>query len=510
MPTQKLTTHQIETLTRWDADYYKSLTDDDCIVCLTEREVYLLGQIIEQLTWSNTRWIGDKSGLDFKAIAGNLEYKLSERMTCENLSSILTTVINLQETVTELQSTVNIIYNETMPGADIPIFDAETTTVSDTHTPQELSDFGVTADTCDTAGKDATYGAVSQLVRYINQVNIDLLERVNQAGNLPDQIARLISAIPVLGLLPIDEIFSWAQFIATELEDEYNATVDEALLQSVICDLFCIAVANNCHLDFNDVYNYFAGKVSPTLGHATTTFLSLVQFGTTGTFAGDDYFYYFCYFQLTTVGLGQFFFGVNSLNDYAYQARAGLNSPDNDWEIFCLDCPPLYRLYTHDFEQGQLGWEIDTLGVSTTDGVWDGNRWKGTLNQFNEYVIQIKLPHTSTWRIRGAALYMTRQNGLSDGSRDTCRVRIRPTVDSNTGSTDIVTGSFLPNGEVIECDERTASPFYWTGANQLNVACTVAENGGAGMVYLNKIEILYELLYAPLGAVITEDDNICE
>jgi hypothetical protein len=208
--------------------------------------------------------------------------------------------------------------------------------------------------------------------------------------------------------------------------------------------------------------------------------------------------------------MGQFFFGVNSLNDYAYQTRAGLNSPDHDWAIFCVDCPPLYRLYTHDFERGQLGWAIDTLSIANSHGVWDGNRWKGTLTQFNERNIEIHLPHTSSWRIRGVGLHLTRENGLSDGSRDTCNVVMRPTSGSTTGQFVIVGQSFMPNGEIFECDERTSSPFYWTGANQLYVSAQVAQNGELGQIYINKIEILYELLYAPLGAVITEDSNICD
>jgi hypothetical protein len=87
---------------------------------------------------------------------------------------------------------------------------------------------------------------------------------------------------------------------------------------------------------------------------------------------------------------------------------------------------------------------------------------------------------------------------------------MRPTANSSTGQFTIVTQSFMPNGDVYECDERTSSPFYWSGANQLLVTASVAENGGLGQVYLTKIDILYELNYAPEKAVITEDGNICD
>jgi len=457
-------------LVRWDADFYNTLSEDDCIVCLTEKQVYVLGQTIEQINWFRTRWTGDTDGLDFDKISSDLNYRLSERMTCQNLTTILETIINLQETVTALQQTVNILYNETLGGDDIFIFDPEASTIGDVHTPQELSDFGVTAENCDDEGKDAIYGAISALVRYINQVNIDLLERVNQAGNFPDQIGRLVSAIPGLDLLPIDEVFDWGQFIATELEDEYNATVDEALLQMVICDLFCIAVSSDCHLDFNDVYNYFAGKVSPSFSNVTTTFLNLVQFATTGTFSGDDYFFYFCYFQLATVGLGQFFFGINSLNDYAYQTRAGLNTPDHDWSIFCLDCPPLYRLWTWDFSNGMENWVFETgildCAVGVPVGTYDGEKLVGT-HCGDQRDISVKRPFNPTWRILAVKMYTTRENGVGNGTDDYCIFKLRPTAGIDTGGTNLISGGFRPNGVDDRCNTNIVSPCYWTGGNEI-------------------------------------------
>lgn len=489
-------------LARWDADFYKSLSEDDCLICLTERQVYLVGQIIEQLTWVKTRWTGDASGLDFDAISGELESRISERMTCENLTIVLNTVNNLQRQIISMQQVINQTFNEVDGGTDIFIFNPNTSTVSDVYTPQQLYDLGVEPDNCDTLGKDAVYGAVSSLVRFINQTNIDFLERINQAGNFPDQLARVISAIPILGSLPVDEAFQWAQFIATELEDEYNATVDEALLQSVICDLFCIAVASDCHLDFNDVYNYFAAKVSPTLSNATTTFLNLVNFGLTGTFAGADYFYYFCYFQIVTVGMGQLFFGLSSINTYAYYTRAGLNSPDNDWSIFCIGCPTFYRIYTADFAQGLGDWILPS-----SEGVIDGNRIKGVDKGF-EKAINIHMPALPAWRIRAVKVYTERVDGIAHGTGDEVTVYLRPTAGSNTGASQIINGGFLPNGVSSRCGQINTNPFYVTGFNEIGVHASVTDNATSN-IWISKIEILYEVAHAKTGAIITEDGTLC-
>lgn len=42
-------------LIQWDTEFYNSLSDDDCLVCLSEKQKYVLGQILEPIKWS-TRW----------------------------------------------------------------------------------------------------------------------------------------------------------------------------------------------------------------------------------------------------------------------------------------------------------------------------------------------------------------------------------------------------------------------------------------------------------------------
>ena len=481
-------------LVRWDADYYKDLTDDDCIICVTEREVYIIGQIIEMIKWSRTRWIGDILGLDFDLIASNLEYKLAERMTCQNVTTLL-------QKITELEQKIDYVFNETAinEGDTDIIYNPETTVIDDVHTPEELADFGVQADVCDTSGKDAVYGAVNQLVRYIVQRNVDFLEQVNQAGNTPDQIARVVSAVPGIGILPIDEIFDWVSFISEELEDEYNATVDEALIQQVVCDLFCIAVASGCTLDFNDVYNYFASKVSATFSNAATTFLNLVQFGINGTFTGDDYFFYMSYFQLATVGLGQFYLGTNSLNDYAYQARAGMNSPDNDWSIFCIDCPDLYRLKIWDFTASPNGAYIAD-GFVLADGEHTTGGWALTQAEGEDEgdgFLTLGLALNPTWRIKAIGIKVA---GASAGSGSLIDMQFRTVAGVYGGGYPRSWGS---TGWTYYEDTWTASGVtYISGFQEFAISYARLLSDGHKVSHIGMI---FEADHAPLDAVITEN-----
>jgi len=334
----KFDTHRTNpnTLLRWDADWYKSLPDEDCVVCLTEKQIYLIHEMLEPLLWVNTRWIGDTSDLDFDLIKSDLQFALDERMTCEKLTL-------LAQQIESISAQIDLIQNSVFQGDNT--IDVDTTVLDDIFNTaaQEAQEIFET-ENCTDDDKDAIYGACNALVRHIHQNNLDFLESISQAGNVTDQAKRLLAGIPLVGLLPLDEVADYATFIIDELLEEYNATVTEELLQMVICDLFCIARDSPCSLDFADLLNYFGDHVSPTLTSAATTFLNLVQFALIGTFSGDGYFYYLCYFQLWIAYAGSEFFGQTGVQTIAMVARSGLNSPDADWEIFCTDCPepPVY------------------------------------------------------------------------------------------------------------------------------------------------------------------------
>lgn len=318
-----------EKVVGWDADFYKSLPDEDCIVCLTEKQVYLLAQTLDQLTWERTRWTGDKSSLDFDAIASEVQYALRERMTCEKLTDLIEQVQLLTDIIVNNQASVPTINYETTVMEDIfPLSEQEATTLAQT-------------ETCDTPARDAVFGACRSLVQYLTQANQDFLERVSQAGNVPDRISEIIAATP-LGILPLDEAVGWLTFIAEELLDEYNATVDTELLDAFTCDLFCLATDNDCHLTSDILLSYLQSKVPATIGNVADTLFDLVQFALTGTFSGNDYFWYMTYFQVWVRFAGQVWFGQRGISGIAIAAQTGLNSPDNDWTLLCTDCPAPY------------------------------------------------------------------------------------------------------------------------------------------------------------------------
>ena len=489
-----MTKTNFDKLVRWDADYYNQLTDDDCIVCLTEREVYLIGQITDMLRWKNTRWIGNLVGLDFDLIASNLEYKLSERMTCQNITKLIEKLQSLETKIDYVFEQTVINEGDTLPTKDTPA--NEVTTYE-----KFAEDYTYTSDACDTTSKDKLYGAVYNLVRYINQVNIDALQNLSQLGNIAQQVDKLISAATG-GLTPLDEVAAYTDFLVNELLDEYEATVDEALLEQVTCDLFCIAVSSNCNLNLSDVINYYGSKIGSTAIDLTSSLANVMQFALIGTFSGDEYFYFMTTFQFITVALTDHFFSVDSMNSYMVQIAVGANSPDNDWTLLCDECVTMWRLWTHNFAYGLGDFTVE-------DGLYDGSRVVGTERTADKW-LAVTMPFDPAWRVVAAAITHERVNGTTHGGLDSVLTRYRATPGTDVGNIAAVpNGGFLPNGEVRFCDYADVS--YFNGVNELWIAANVTDyDPDDSEIYLTKVEILFEMNYAPIGAVITTDSDICD
>lgn len=471
----------------WDADFYNELPDDDCIVCLTEKQIYLVGQIITQLGWA-TRWEGDTSGLDLKGIAGNLEKALAERMTCQNLQKILDTVQALEIKID----------NYIDPAPD---FDVDITVLNDSYTDSELAEIGYDSGTCTDDDKSALYSGINTLVRYMHQKNVDNLEQITQLANLPQRTDLVIDAIPVVNQLAFDEAARFVAFFIEEMLEEYNATVTEELLQTVVCDLFCIAINSGCRFNFYDVYAYFAAKVEPTLSNATTVFVDLVQYALSGTLSGDTYYYFLTYFQLWLAGAAQKYFDVTTLTTYISQYFAGINSPDSDWEIFCLTCPTQYRLYSHKFSQGLGDWTLLT-------GTQTGGRIQGA-DVGTSKAIAMTLPQLAGYRVKGANVYLERVDGANNGGTDTILINWRATAGTNVGNIAQFPGAgFQPNGVLQSCEMWITAPQYITGCVEAYLEARVTDNA-TSQIYVDRVDILYEVAHAPAQTSITEDNDLC-
>lgn len=286
-------------------------------------------------------------------------------MDCEQLLACLEDF----QTLIDIQQELNDLRDYIENGAST--IEPDTTIITNVFPPiEQLDNIGdLEYVGCD---PDEIWGAINSLVDYIHKTNLDFLQNVAQATNLAAQVERAIAATPVIGWFPADEAVGLVDWYANEALGEYLATVDEALLQQTKCDLFCIAINRDpCGLNYLDLINYFSAYVPASAGQFVDTLSNLILFAITGTFAGDDYFYYMCYFQLAVAAIGEKFFNTRGKETYAIYMAAGKNSPDNDWSLFCDECVVAYYL--------EWDFTLSDHGFTSTNATWQaGIGWVGT------------------------------------------------------------------------------------------------------------------------------------
>ena len=166
-------------------------------------------------------------------------------------------------------------------------------------------------------------------------------------------------------------------------------------------------------------------------------------------------------------------------------------------DLYC-PCATEYRVWVWDFANG-LG------DFVAHDGFIEGGRVRGAdLGGLCE--IDIRMPSDPTWRYVTGELTYTRVGGISHGSNDQHRITLRPTPNSNSGSTQLVGAGFQPNGDLVRCE--TILPVYVDGINEVSVFLLVSDPSDSSDIYLDKIRLMFHADYAK-GGYITDDSDIC-
>lgn len=198
------------------------------------------------------------------------------------------------------------------------------------------------------------FAAVTGLVDLANAAIIDVLQKIDVYTDSIELVGKVISAIPILNQLPIDEIAEFAENFFDGLLTNYLAAYDEPLRTEYRCDLFCLAKAD-CYLDFQQVHDYFAGR--STLSIKTFDLQDVINFITQGAFSGQGWVHIchaFFFFVLAYGGD----WDTWTADFLIKQTQTKFNDSDPDWAILC-DCAPTPWTVRYDFEnEDPKGWTV--------------------------------------------------------------------------------------------------------------------------------------------------------
>lgn len=215
---------------------------------------------------------------------------------------------------------------------------------------------GASLPTCD---NDMLFGAISQLVELMNSTLTDIFEQIEVQTNYIERTQLLLSGIPLVGLLPIDEFIDFADQVIGSLAENYAAQYNNTIRDEYRCDLFCL-VKDTCELDFQTFADYFMSRVGQTI--TIENISAAIEWFVTGVWTGAQVVHAAHALICQFLAYGSQFFNL----DMAWLGRAvtsALNDPDPDWLTLCTECGG-------DFPQLVLGW------------CNDGNTW-GNLVQEN-------------------------------------------------------------------------------------------------------------------------------
>lgn len=188
---------------------------------------------------------------------------------------------------------------------------------------------------------DILFAISTTVVDTLNTNNIDFLQVWEALSNVQERAEKVISAVPVLGQLPIDEFLGMLDQLQEEIKENYEGKYTLSLRDEYRCAIFCIAKDKpDCVVTFDDLINYFSSRLDPYLDPALLL-EAVVEYFLAGTWAGTTIVDIMTVLQLSMWRAASNFLGLN-IRTLQIVAQLAWDNPDPDWEILCEDCAPVY------------------------------------------------------------------------------------------------------------------------------------------------------------------------
>lgn len=226
--------------------------------------------------------------------------------------------------------------------------------------------------TCD---KDILFGQATQLVDYMDSLNVDFFEILEVASNTGEFLAQVVGDISFIDESSVDSVFAWLAFIQNSIAENYLAQVTQAYKDDIACEIFCRA-NENCEITPRILFDVFKDRLSASVTVESVLWDTL-DFLVGGTWTGTQIADFMFMSQLALRSqLGKYFDKI-AYQDIETRLTLFSNDPDSDWAILCSACPDTWE-YEIDFtvDQGTAdGW---------SQGVW-GNGWVSGKGWRSEY-----------------------------------------------------------------------------------------------------------------------------
>lgn len=187
---------------------------------------------------------------------------------------------------------------------------------------------------------DFIFNQVSVMVLLLHDLTEDLFEAIEVGTNALERGSILTSGIPVFGqVIPADELLQFADQLVEEIAEDYIGAYDEALYDSIRCELFCL-FKDDCELSIDQAIAYYEGKVGEAFPDDPWQALqAIIGYLNVGDFGTDTPVYAMHLLILALIRQMQTVLGVD-FGILGLRIVAAGDDPDNDWEFLCSECLP--------------------------------------------------------------------------------------------------------------------------------------------------------------------------
>lgn len=187
---------------------------------------------------------------------------------------------------------------------------------------------------------DYIFNQVSVTVQLLHDLTEDLFEAIEVGTNALERASILASSVPIFGqVVPFDELLQFADQLVEEIAEDYIGAYDEALYDSIRCEIFCI-VKGDCSVSIDRLIGYYEEKAAEAFPDDPFEALKvIIGYLNTGDFGTDTPVYLMHLLVLALIRQMQTVLGVD-FGILGLRITAAGDDPDNDWEILCEDCEP--------------------------------------------------------------------------------------------------------------------------------------------------------------------------
>jgi len=206
---------------------------------------------------------------------------------------------------------------------------------------------------------DKLWGFIDGGIEGMNANNIDAQQSAEVISNIFERAATVVSAIPGIGVLPVDEVVSYAQGIFTDdLFEAYEANDTTGYRNELKCDLFCLAQANDCKVTVDLLRAYFLDRLSYSGADVLDEIIEFLVDGVWTDTLVNDVFYLS---QIIWMQNGNKFFKIEGV--MSFSTLFALGEPNDDWELLCEECETDWD-FVIDFETGE---NVDFVTITAGD-----------------------------------------------------------------------------------------------------------------------------------------------